>query len=132
MNDIKWIYMINNRGSLVLIYKNTNQGAVEPNYSILSHFIFALQSVAGKFEEDEVKVIEIENENFFMIEEKLSSSFFILKSDNGVSPKKIYPILREIKNKFTERFSGNENLDLHQKQELFKSFKKEINEFTNF
>jgi len=67
-----------------------------------------------------------------MIEEKLSNSFFILKSDNGVSPKKIYPILRGIKNKFTERFSGNENLNLHQKQELFKSFKKEINEFTNF
>lgn len=126
MNDIEWIYLIDNRSSSFLIIENETIASLKLNKIPLLHFLFGLRSFVGNFNKDEIKFIKIIKESYYLIEEKVSKSLFILKSSYQVKQKRIFKLLKEVVNCFNEHFNGNDIISLPKKQQLFISFKREI------
>lgn len=128
MNKIYWIYIIDNTGATIFSYEQSIQGTSKINSTLLSHFIYALQSVAKNLEVDEIKAVDIGNNKFFITKEKLTSYLFIIKTSTDIESKRINPILKNIRNKFVELFTGHFSLNLDEKVEILKSFEDYVKE----
>ncbi len=126
MKEIIWIYIIDSSGATIFGYDNYVKGNSEVNHTLLSHFIYALQSVAKNMGEDETKEVEINKNKFFLIKEKLTSYLFIIKTKLNAKPEVISPILTKIKEKFVEKFTGHFTLPVQDKIELLRSFKEDV------
>jgi hypothetical protein len=126
MKEIIWIYIIDSSGATIFGYDNYVKGNSEVNHTLLSHFIYALQSVAKNMGEDETKEVEINKNRFFLIKEKLTSYLFIIKTKLNAKSEVISPILNKIKEKFVEKFTGHFTLPVQDKIELLRSFKEDV------
>ncbi|MFW9880640.1 MAG: hypothetical protein ACFFG0_46825 [Candidatus Thorarchaeota archaeon] len=126
MKKIIWIYIIDSSGATIFSYDNYVKGNSEVNHTLLSHFIYALQSVAKNIGEDETKEVEINKNKFFLIKEKLTSYLFIIKTKLNAKPENINPILKKIKEKFVEKFTGHFTLPIQDKIKLLQSFKEDV------
>lgn len=122
MNTIYWIYIVDNTGATIFSYMSYAQVTSKFNSALLSHFIYALQSVAKNLEEDEIKGVDIGNNKFFITKEKFTSYLFIIKTSTDIESQTVNPILKNIRNKFVELFTGHFSLDIHQKVEIIRSF----------
>ena len=126
MNMINWIYIIDQSGATIFSYENHVQGSGNGNLAFLSHFLFALQSIAKTLKENEVRSVEMGNNRFFICKEKMTNYIFILKTNRDADYEVITPILKEIKEKFIEKFTGHFKLVLEDKIALLNSFKQDI------
>lgn len=126
MNEINWIYIIDQSGATIFSYENHIQGSGNSNLALLSHFLYALKSIAKSLSEDEIRSIEMGNNRFFLCKEKVSNYLFILKSDRNSESIIITPILKQIKQKFLERFEGYFQLFIEDKIELLNAFREDV------
>ena len=126
MHEIIWIYIIDSSGATIFGYDNYVKGNSEVNHTLLSHFIYALQSVAKNMGEDETKEVEINKNKFFLIKEKLTNYLFIIKTKLNAKSEVISPILTKIKEKFVEKFTGHFTLPVQDKIKLLRSFKEDV------
>ena len=126
MNKIDWIYIIDNAGATIFSYENYIQGSGNISYALLSHFLFALQSIAKDLKENEIKGVEMGNNKFFLSKEKSTKYLFILKSNRDANSQIIEPLLKQIKDKFVKKFPGRKDLFVDEKIELLNSFKEDI------
>ncbi|MFW9867939.1 MAG: hypothetical protein ACFFEN_17735 [Candidatus Thorarchaeota archaeon] len=126
MKEIIWIYIIDSSGATVFSYDNYVQGDSQVNHTLLSHFIYALQSVAKNMKEDETKEVEINKNKFFLIKEKLTNFLFIIKTKPQAKSELVTPILKKIQEKFVEKFTGHFTLAVPDKIKLLKSFKEDV------
>lgn len=126
MDEIYWIYIIDTAGKTLFSYENHIQGSSTANTALLSHLIFALQSISKDIREDQIKGFEMGNDKFFMTKEKLTSHLFILKTHRDANSEVINPLLNEIKTKFVEKFTGHFSIDLDNKIEILNSFREDI------
>ena len=122
MNKIYWIYIIDNTGATIFSYESPIQGVSGINSTLVSHFIYALQAVGKNLEEDEIKAVDLGNNKYFITKEKFTSYLFIIKTSPDTQSSLINPLLKNIRNKFAELFTGHFNLDVNQKVEILKSF----------
>ena len=128
MDEIYWIYIIDTTGKTLFSYENHIQGTSTANTALLSHLIYALQSISKDIREDQVKGVEMGNDKFFLTKEKLTSYLFILKTHRDANSEVINPILNEIKTKFVEKFTGQFSIDVDTKIEILNSFREDIKE----
>ena len=126
MDEIYWIYIVDENGKTLFSYENHIQGSSTANTALLSHLIFSLQSISKDIREDQVKGVEMGNDKFFLTKEKLTSYLFILKTHRDANSEVINPILNEIKTKFVEKFTGHFSIDVDKKIELLNSFREDI------
>jgi len=126
MKEIIWIYIIDSSGATIFGYDNYVKGNSEINHTLLSHFIYALQSVAKNMGEDKTKEVEINKNKFFLIKEKLTSYLFIIKTKPNAKSEIIDPILKKIKDKFVKKFTGHFTLPVQDKIKLLRSFKEDV------
>ncbi|MHA2008263.1 MAG: hypothetical protein ACXABO_20945 [Promethearchaeota archaeon] len=126
MDEIIWIYIIDSSGATIFSYENYINGMSQVNHALLSHFIYALQSVARNIGEDEIKEVDIDKNRFFLIKEKFTSYLFIIKSKSNANTETIEPILKRIKEKFVEKFTGHFTLPVQDKLQLLKAFKEDV------
>ncbi|MFX1339389.1 MAG: hypothetical protein ACFFDK_12325 [Promethearchaeota archaeon] len=126
MERIYWLYIIDPKGATLFSYQNAIYGSSKINSTLLSHFIYALQSVAKNLEEDEIKGVDIGNDKFFITKEKLTSYLFIMKTKTTAEAKIINPILKNIENEFVKRFTGHFTLDIDEKVKILKSFEQYV------
>jgi len=126
MDNIIWIHIIDNSGANIFSYENYIKGTTEVNQTLLSHFIHALQAVAKNMDVNEIKEVDIDKNKFFLIKEKLTNFLFIIKTKPKAKSEHITPILRKIKEKFVEKFTGHFTLPVQEKLELLKSFKEDV------
>ena len=122
MNKIYWIYIIDNTGATIFSYESPIQGVSGINSTLVSHFIYALQAVGKNLAEDEIKAVDLGNNKYFITKEKLTSYLFIIKTSPDIQSRIINPLLKTIRNKFVELFTGHFSLDLDEKAEILKSF----------
>lgn len=128
MNQIYWIYIIDDTGAPIFSYESIVQGSLNKNHAIISHFLHALQSIGKNLEYNEVKSIDLGNNRFFLTKEKLTNYLFILKSDQDADFQFITLLLKQIKHKFVEKFKGHFKLVVDEKIELLNSFKEDVRE----
>ena len=128
MDEIYWIYIIDNTGKTLFSYENHIQGSSTANMALLSHLIYALQSISKDIREDQVKGVEMGNDKFFLTKEKLTNYLFILKTERDANSEVINPLLNEIKIKFVEKFTGHFSIDVDKKIEILNSFRDDIKE----
>ncbi|MFW9897309.1 MAG: hypothetical protein ACFFD7_16010 [Candidatus Thorarchaeota archaeon] len=126
MKEIFWIYIIDSSGATIFGYDNYVKGNSEVNHTLLSHFIYALQSVAKNLGEDETKEVEINKNKFFLIKEKLTNYLFIIKAKPNAKSEVITLILKKIREKFMEKFTGHFTLPVQDKIELLRAFKEDV------
>ena len=126
MKDIQWIYLLDDRGSPVLVYKNKDQETYKPSYSILSHFLYGLKQNSRESEDTEIKIMDIENARYHLIEDKNSNVTFVVNTAWLLDSKKINSFLKEILKVYKKYFGGQEKVNLQKKQEIFQSFRDEI------
>lgn len=126
MNEINWIYIIDQSGANIFSYQNHVQGGGNGNLALLSHFLFALQSIAKTLKENEIRGVEIGNNRFFLCKEKMSNYLFILKTNRDADSLVIKPILQEVKEKFLEKFTGHFKLVIEDKIELLNAFREDV------
>ena len=126
MKDIKWIYLLDDRGSPVLVYKKKDLETHDPSYSILSHFLYGLKLNSRNSEEKEIKILDIENDRYHLIEDKSSNTTFVVKTSWLLDSKKINSFLGNIIKIYKKYFGGKEKTNLQKKQEIFQTFKEEI------
>ncbi|MHA2282146.1 MAG: hypothetical protein ACXAC5_14990 [Promethearchaeota archaeon] len=125
-DEIIWINIIDDSGAIIFSYENYVKGTSEVNHALLSHFIHALQSVGKNLQEDEIKEVDIAKDKFFLIKEKLTSYLFIIKTKPHTQSEIIQLILKKIKNKFLQKFTGHFTIPIQEKIELLKSFKEDV------
>ena len=128
MDEIYWIYIIDELGMTLFSYENHIQGSSTANTALLSHLIYALQAISKDIREDHVKEVEMGNDKFFLTKEKLTKYLFILKTHRDANSEEINPILNEIKTKFVEKFTGHFSVDVNKKIEILHSFREDIKE----
>ncbi len=126
MDEIYWIYIIDTTGKTLFSYENHIQGSSTANTALLSHLIYALQSISKDIREDQVKGVEMGNDKFFLTKEKLTSYLFILKTHRDANSEVLNPLLNEIKTKFVEKFTGHFSVDVDAKIEILNSFREDI------
>jgi len=126
MDDIIWIYIIDNSGATIFSYENNLKGTSEVNQALLSHFIYALQSIAKNLEEEEIKEVVIDKNRFFLMKEKLTNYLFIIKTKPNAKSVILKVILKKIKNRFVEKFTGHFTLPVQDKIKLLKSFREDV------
>ena len=125
MKEIKWLYLLDNRGAPILIYKNEDQETLSTSISILSHFLFGLK-LNSRDQEDDIKFVEIENDRYYLIEDINIDSTFIMKTFWLSDKDKIVSLMKEIKSTYSKYFGDKSNIDFQKKQEIFVSFREEI------
>ena len=128
MDEIYWVYIIDETGKTLFSYENHIQGSSTANTALLSHLIYALQSISKDIGEDQVKKVEMGNDKYFLTKEKLTNYLFILKTHRNANSEDIFPILNEIKTKFIEKFTGDFYIDVDKKIEILNSFREDIKE----
>ena len=128
MRKIEWIYIIDKTGAILFSYEIHIQGSGNARHALISHFIFALKSIAKDLSADEVKIVEMGNNKFFLNKEKSNNYLFIVKSNRDIDPQIIKPFLNQIKERFVEKFKGYETLFVDEKIALLDSFKHDIRE----
>lgn len=128
MDEIYWIFIIDENGKTLFSYENHIQGSSTANMALLSHLIYALQSISKDIREDQIKGVEMGNDKFFLTKEKLTNYLFILKTHRDANSEVINPILNEIKIKFVGKFTGHFSIDVDEKIELLNSFREDIKE----
>ena len=126
MDEIYWVYIIDASGKTLFTFENKIQGSLTANTSLLTHLIYSLQSISKDIRDYEVKGIEMGNNKFFITKEKLTNYLFILKTHRDANLEYINPILIEIKDKFTEKFTGHFSIDVEQKIKILKSFQEDV------
>ena len=126
MNEITGLYIIDTTGAIILSYENHIQGGTNASLALLSHFLYALKSIAKDLKEDEVKSVEISNNKFFLNRENKTSFLFIVKSPRETSSQKIEPFLKEIKDRFLEQFTEDATLHIDEKIEVLNQFKENL------
>ena len=122
MNEINSMYIINYAGDLIFWQENISQSAKKIDQEYLSNILSTLEMIASKIGEEEVKIIELGNNKFFVSKDNLTGISFVLKCEKGVKPKKINQILKDIKNIFIGKFTGNFNSSQIEKVRIMKSF----------
>jgi hypothetical protein len=131
MNLINWIYVIDDSGGTIFSFENHAQGNNGSSSALLSHFLFALQSIAKSLKENEVRSVEMSNNRFFLCKENMTNYLFIIKTNRDADTMVITPVLTEIKNKFVEKFTGHFKLEVEDKIALINAFKDEIKTILN-
>ncbi|MFX1443258.1 MAG: hypothetical protein ACFFHV_07595 [Promethearchaeota archaeon] len=131
MNVINWIYIIDSSGATILSFENQIQGTGVSTSALLSHFLFALQSIAKTLQNNEIRSVEMSNNRFFLCKENMTNYLFIIKTNRDADTRVITPVLNEIKNKFLEKFKGHFRLDIEDKIALLNAFKEEIKNIVN-
>ncbi len=126
MSKIDWIYIIDDTGATIFSYEIHIQGSGNISHALLSHFLFALQSIAKDLKDNEMKSVEMGNNKFLLSKEKSTSYLFILKSNRDVNPQIIEPLMKQIQDTFVKKFYGYKNLFVDEKIELLNSFKEDI------
>jgi hypothetical protein len=128
MNQIFWIYILDDTGATIFSYQNNVQGTSNNNHTIISHFIHALRLLGTNLDQNEVKSINLGNNRFFLAKEKLTNYLFIIKSDQDAELEYITMLLNQIRHKFVEKFTGHFKLVVDEKIELLNSFKEDVRE----
>ena len=128
MDEIYWIFIVDENGKTLFSYENHIQGSSTANMALLSHLIYALQSISKDLREDQIKGVEMGNDKFFLTKEKLTSYLFILKTHRDADSEVINPLLKEIKTKFVGKFTGHFSIDVDKKIEILNSFREDIKE----
>lgn len=128
MNLINWIYIIDDAGANIFSFENKITGAGGGTSVVLSHFLYALQSIAKTLKENEIRSVEMSNNRFFLCREPITNYLFIIKTNRDADTQVITPILSEIKDKFMEKFKGHFTLVVEDKIELINAFKEDIRE----
>lgn len=128
MTDIEGIYIINNSGELIFQQENVdeNSKSFDPNY--LSNFFATLETIAHKIGEDEVRIMDLGENKFFLTKDKITNIEFILKCNKNVKSKKVFQALTNIVNIFIQIFTGNFNSPEKIKERLMTNFIEEIKE----
>ncbi|MBY8982636.1 MAG: hypothetical protein KGD57_06790 [Candidatus Lokiarchaeota archaeon] len=126
MNDIHWIYLVDYTGTPILIYLNDIKEINEPNFAVISNFLFGIREINKNLEDNKLNKTEINQKYFFFIEEKEKEFFIVLKSDKVTFIENILNILLKVKDSFMEVFHMNEVLAQEKKIELLEEFRKEI------
>jgi hypothetical protein len=128
MDEIYWLFIVDNIGKTIFSYENHIQGTSTANTALLSHLLYALQTISKDIREDQLKGVEMGNDKFFLTKEKLTSYLFIIKTHRDADSEVINPILNEIKTKFVEKFTGQFSIDVDKKIEILNSFREDIKE----
>jgi len=126
MSKIDWIYVIDDTGATIFSYEIHIQGSGNISHALLSHFLFALQSIAKDLKDNEMKSVEMGNNKFLLSKEKSINYLFILKSNRDANPQIIEPFMKQIQDTFVKKFDGYKNLFVDDKIELLNSFKEDI------
>jgi hypothetical protein len=131
MSKVDWIYIIDDTGATIFSYEIHIQGSGNVSQAIMSHFLFALQSISKDLKNNEMRSVEMSNNKFFLKKETSMNYLFILKSDRDANPQIIEPFMIQIQNKFVKKFHGYQKLFVDEKIELLNSFKEDIRELFN-
>ena len=122
MNEINSLYIINYAGDLIFWQENLSQNAKKIDQEYLSNILSTLEMIASQIGEEEVKIIELGRNKFFVSRDNMTGISFVIRCEKGVKAKKINQMLREIKNIFIEEFTGNFNATQIEKVRIMKSF----------
>ena len=129
IKEILCFYIIDNKGTPILIRENYIQGLGNADHALLSDFITALQSFAKEFGEEETKMIELSDAKIYSTKDKLMNYNFIIKSDINAKNKKMFDTLNKIKNLFIDKFIGQLTSSEEKKKQIMVSFKDDLNKF---
>jgi len=122
MNEINSLYIINYAGDLIFWQENLSQNAKKIDQEYLSNILSTLEMIASQIGEEEVKIIELGRNKFFVSRDNMTGISFVIKCEKGVKPKKINQLLKDIKNIFIGEFTGNFNATQIEKVRIMKSF----------
>lgn len=128
MSKIDWIYVIDDTGATIFSYEIHIQGSGNISHALLSHFIFALKSIAKDLKDNEIKSVEMSNNKFLLSKQKSTQYLFILKSNRDANLQIIEPLMKQIQEAFVKKFYGYKTLFVDEKIELLNSFKEDIRE----
>ena len=126
MSNIRSIYVIDNRKIPIFTLEIFKQGSNAINKTLLSRFIYSLQSIASKMQSNETRVIKISDENYCMMKDSIINFKYIIAYGNENTFDQIILILNKITQKFIENFEGKLDLPTSKKIELIASLKEDI------
>ena len=128
IKEILCIYIIDDTGTPIFIRENYIQGSENANHALLSDFVTALQSFAKEFGEEETRIVELSDAKIFSTLDSLTNYLFIIKSDMIAKSKKMFEMLKKIKNLFIDSFMGHLASSEQQKKKIMESFENALNE----
>jgi hypothetical protein len=131
MNDIFWIYIIDNTGAIMFKYETTLQKSLKNSSAVLSNFLKNLEFIAMNLRKNEIRGVEMGNHKYFITRENHPKYLFIIKTGRDADGGYIRQILNQIRQRFVEKFDENMVLAVEEKIEILDSFKEDVNVIIN-
>ena len=126
MINISWIYVVDNRGVPIFLYESYTQGAKDSNHALISRFLQQLQLLASSLGIKEIKEIKIDNNTYYITQDKKSQYIFIIKPTPNANQEDITRILIKIKNLFIKKYSKHMDGSIDKKRNIFRHLKDDI------
>jgi hypothetical protein len=124
--DFEWIFIIDKDGTLLFGCKRTKQSSIEDFRLVASNYLFTLRPLAKDLVSDQIKRIEIGNNQYLLTQDNSKKYLFIVKCNRNANADHIKPILIAIKQKAMEKFTDFSTLIVPEKQELINSFNEDV------
>jgi len=126
MNDIVWIYVIDNTGAPIFSHENYLEGSKNTENALMSHFIYGLQIIASQIDYNELRRIEIAQENYFLMKDNHINFKYILKLSKNAKHDQIKSLMNILINLFQKKFENKLNLSIKMKSKILSEIREEI------
>ncbi|MBD3255710.1 MAG: hypothetical protein GF383_11505 [Candidatus Lokiarchaeota archaeon] len=131
MNKVEWIYIFSETGNPIFKYENFKSDKEEENHTILSHFLYGLKSTALNLKDNEIKMMEMRNNKYFLSKDTQHGLIFMLKSILKTDHEEIGNMLMEIKNRFINIYANKWYVDIDKKKELLDTLEEDVIKIIN-
>ncbi len=108
------------------MHENFQRASGNLRLESISKLFSLLTSYSLNVGEEDVQLLEMENSNVYSTRDKITDVQFVLKFDKKIKNKIVIKILKIVKNAFVEKFEGNFNKPLEEKEILMEQFIKLI------
>ncbi|MGQ4874482.1 MAG: hypothetical protein ACP6IY_10475 [Promethearchaeia archaeon] len=124
--NIQSIYIIDSTGKPLFVLDIYNPGNKNVEHALITNFISAIQSFATELGDQHANTIKLGDSMLYSIKDEISGIYFVIKTNLDAKQKRIFNLLKEIKNLYINIVLSKINASEAEKLEAFKEFEEEL------
>ncbi|MHA1280887.1 MAG: hypothetical protein ACTSQP_00150 [Promethearchaeota archaeon] len=124
--NIQSIYIIDSTGKPLFILEIYKSGNKNVEHALITNFVSAIQSFATELGDQHANTIKLGDSMLYSIKDEISGIYFVIKTDLDAKQKRIFGILKDIKNLYINIILSKINASEAEKLEALKEFEDEL------
>ena len=127
IHNVNSFYILDDKRDLIFSYNSVDEKVKIVDEVLMSGFITAVTSFIREALEDNLSQVSFGDKKVFSIVDKISNFMFILVCQTDAKPKKIMPLLNELKNSYLNNCTGIQYIRERKKVQSIAQFHDALN-----